>query len=218
MKALAIFAALAWSTAAASADPLEAIVRARLASAVPVGLGIAKVYIPASLATIDVAPSQVTIEVPGELKLGRPSVKVTVKGKRTIYVPVTVGKLIEVAVATHALAEGDVVAAADVSIEQRAVEVASPAPAASILGATVTHAVADGAPIQRDDVVLAPPLARGTVVSLEIRRGGVRVRGTATLEASARPGQPAVVRVGQTRTLVRGLLVAPATVVVGEAP
>jgi flagella basal body P-ring formation protein FlgA len=75
-----------------------------------------------------------------------------------------------------------------------------------------------GATIQRDDVVLAPPLARGTQVAIVMQRGGVRVRGTATLEAAARPGQEAVVRVGQTRTLVRGLLVAPSTVIVGEAP
>jgi len=82
----------------------------------------------------------------------------------------------------------------------------------------MTHALAEGTPIQRDDVVLAPPLARGTAVAIEMRRGSVRVRGTATLEAAARPGQTAIVRVGQTRTLVRGLLVAPSTVVVGESP
>lgn len=215
MKTLLFVCALA---ATASADPVDAIIRARLASVVPAGFGIAKVHIPAVLASLDVAPSSVTVEVPGELKLGRPSIKVTVKGKRTIYVPVTVGKMTVVAIVNHAVTEGDVLTAADVTIEERATDAKAPAPAASIIGATMSHSLGDGATIQRDDVVLAPPLARGTQVAIVMQRGGVRVRGTAILEASARPGQEAVVRVGQTRTLVRGLLVAPSTVIVGEAP
>jgi flagella basal body P-ring formation protein FlgA len=215
MKSLLILVALA---ATAAADPIDAIIRARLAPVVPAGFGIAKVHVPAVLASLDVAPSSVTVEVPGELKLGRPSIKVTVRGKRTIYVPVTVGKMTVVAIVNRAVTEGDVLTAADVTIEERATDVKAPAPAASVIGATMTHPLADGATIQRDDVVLAPPLARGTQVAIVMQRGGVRVRATATLEASARPGQEAVVRVGQTRTLVRGLLVAPSTVIVGEAP
>ena len=215
MKALLFICALA---GAASADPIDAIIRARLAPVVPVGFGIAKVHVPAVLSALDVAPASVTVEVPGELKLGRPSIKVTVKGKRTIYVPVTVGKMTEVAIVNHAVAEGDVLTTADVTVEQRAIDIKAPAPAASIIGATMTRALPDGTPIQRVDVVLAPPLARGTQVAIVMQRGSVRVRGTATLEAAARPGQEAVVRVGQTRTLVRGLLVAPSTVIVGEAP
>lgn len=215
MKTLIILAAL---TTTASADPVEGIIRARLASVIPAGFGIAKVHVPAVLASLDVAPASVTVEVPGELKLGRPSIKVTVKGKRTIFVPVTVGKLTEVAIVNHAVGQGDVLTAADVIIEERALDVTSPAPAAAIIGATMTRALADGTPIQRDDVLLAPPLARGTQVAIVMQRGSVRVRGTAILEAAARPGQEAVVRVGQTRTVVRGLLVAPSTVIVGEAP
>ncbi len=215
MKTLLFVCALA---ATASADPIDAIVRARLAPVVPEGFGIAKVHVPAVLAALDVAPSSVTVEVPGELKLGRPSIKVTVRGKRTIYVPVTVGKMSVVAIVNHAVTEGDVLTAADVTIEERATDVKAPAPAASIIGATMTHSLVDGATVQRDDVVLAAPLARGTQVAIVMQRGSVRVRGTATLEAAARPGQEAVVRVGQTRTLVRGLLVAPSTVIVGEAP
>lgn len=215
MKTLLFLCALA---ATASADPIDAIVRARLAPVVPAGFGIVGVHVPAVLASLDVPPSSVTVEVPGELKLGRPSIKVTVKGKRTIYVPVTVGKMTVVAIVNHAVTEGDVLTAADVTIEERATDVKAPAPAASIIGATMTHPLADGATVERDDVVLAPPLARGTQVAIVMQRGSVRVRGTATLEAAARPGQEAVVRVGQTRTLVRGLLVAPSTVIVGAAP
>jgi flagella basal body P-ring formation protein FlgA len=195
----------------AAADPLAKIVEARLAPVVPAGFGIAKVFAPA----IDVAPASVMVEVPGELKQGRPSVRVTVKGK-TSYVPVSIAKLVDVAVATHALEEGAVIAVEDFTIEARAAEPG--APAASLVGATVSHALAQGAPIARTDVILAPPLARGTQVTLEVRHGSVRVHGTATLEASARPGGNAIVRVAQTKTVIHGILVAPATVVVGDLP
>jgi flagella basal body P-ring formation protein FlgA len=140
---------------------------------------------------------------------------VTVRGKTT-YVPVQIGKLVDVAVASRELDAGDVLVASDFSIEARPVE--QGAPAAALVGATVTHPVHVGGAIARTDVALAPPLARGTQVALEIRRGAVRVRGTATLEANARPGGPAIVRVAQTRTVVHGVLVAPATVVVGDLP
>lgn len=220
MKALAlvVLGLVAAAARPVHAEPVAEIVRARLAPALPAGLGIAHVHLPASLAKLDVAASQVTIEVPGELKLGRPSIKVAIKGKRTVYVPVSVGRLEEVAITTRTVAEGAVLTAEDLAIEARAIEGMTPAPPASLVGATASRAIAQGAPIDRADVVLAPPLARGTEVALEIHRGSVRVRGTGNLEMSARPGGSAVVRVTQTRTVVRGILVAPATVIVGEMP
>ena len=209
MKALLVIAALC---GAASAEPLAEIdARAGLAPSVPAGFGIAHVF----AADIDVAPARVTVEVPGELVAGRPSVKVTVNGKTT-YVPVSIAKLVDEPIATRALAEGELVAAEDFEIQPRAGEPG--VPAASLVGATLAHAVRAGAPIARTDVILAPPLARGTQVALEIRRGAVRIRGTATLEAAARPGGPAVVRIAETKTVVHGILVAPATVIVGELP
>lgn len=215
MKAALAILVLAAGTA--SADPVEAVVRARLAPVLSEGLGIAQVHLPPSLASLDVSPAEVTVEVPGALERGRPSIKVTVKRRKTVYVPVTVAKLVAVAVATRPLAEGETVGASDVELAWRATDAAPGSPAAFV-GATVTHRVAAGDVVRPADVVLAPPLARGTQVTVEMRRGSVRVRGTATLESAARPGQSTVVRVGQTRTVVRGVLVAPSTVVVGEAP
>ena len=208
MRAIVLLAALCGP---AAAESLPAIIEARLAPIVPAGYGIAHVYAPPT----ELAPAQVTVEVPGELKAGRPSVRVTVKG-RTSYVPIAIARLVDVAVATRAIAEGATLVAADFAIVQRPTEPG--APAASLVGAGVAHAISAGSEIARTDVILAPPLARGTQVALEIRHGSVRVRGTATLEASARPGGPAIVRVAQTRTVVRGVLVAPATVVVGAQP
>lgn len=206
MKPLLFLAALC---APASAESVSEIIRARVAPVVPRGFGIAKVYGPDT----EIAPARVVVEVPGELKAGRPSVKVTVNGK-TSFVPVSIARLVDVAVAKHGIPEGAMLVAADFAIEQRPTEPG--APATSLVGATATRAIPMGALIVRTDVVLSPPLARGTQVSLEIHHGRVRIRGTATLEASARPGGPAIVRVAQTKTVIRGVLVAPSTVVVGE--
>src|SRR5262249_19479328 len=122
----------------------------------------------------------------------------------------------DVAIARRALAPGAVIAAGDFAIEQRAVDGTPPAPVNSVVGATVTRSLAAGAPIGKGDLALPPPLSRGSQVTVEIRRGSVRVRGAATLELAARPGESATARLAQTRTLVRGTLVAPATVVVGD--
>ena len=48
--------------------------------------------------------------------------------------------------------------------------------------------------------------------------GAVHIRGTGTLEMSARPGELATARLAATRTVVHGRLVAPATLLVGENP
>ena len=61
----------------------------------------------------------------------------------------------------------------------------------------------------------APRLRQGSEVTVDVRRGGVHVHGTGTLELAARPGEQATVRLSGSKTTVRGLLVAPATVEVG---
>jgi len=199
------------------ADPVEAIVRARLQPALPAGLDVARVYLPASLAAIDVDPAKVAVEAPRELRAGRPSVKLTVRG-RTSYVPVAIAALTDVAIAQRELAPGDVIAEGDVAIERRAVVDVAVAPPATLVGASVHAAISAGAPISARDVALAPPLPRGTQVSVDVRRGAVRIRGTGTLELSARPGELATARLAATRTVVHGRLVAPATLLVGDAP
>ncbi|TMQ11315.1 MAG: flagellar basal body P-ring formation protein FlgA [Deltaproteobacteria bacterium] len=200
------------------ADPLDAIVRARLAPSLPAGLEVARVYLPAGLASLDTAPEAVAIELPRELRAGRPSVKLTVRGHRSAWVPVAIAAAVDVAIAQRALAAGDVIAAGDVAIEHRAIADVAPAPAAALIGATVTTAIAAGAPIGARDVALPPPLARGTQVAIDLRRGAVHIRGTGTLELSARPGEPASARLAATKIVVHGTLVAPATLVVGDLP
>jgi flagella basal body P-ring formation protein FlgA len=198
----------------AAAQPLDQIVRERVAPALAGGLGVARVHIPAQLAKLDLDPAHVAVEVPRELRAGRPSIKVTVRGRPAQFVPISIAQLAEVAIAQHALAPGAVIGAGDIVVEQRAIDGAAPAPVNSVVGATVTRPLSAGAPIAGGDVALPPPLSRGAQVTVEIRRGSVRVRGAATLEAAARPGDPATARLSQMRTLVRGTLVAPSIVVV----
>ena len=69
------------------AEPIEAIVRAKLGPALPAGQGVAKLYLPAELRAIDTDPARVVVELPRELRAGRPSIKLTVRGHRTVWVP-----------------------------------------------------------------------------------------------------------------------------------
>ena len=234
MKSLLVLAALA---GAAHADSLDAIVRAQVEPALPDPLGVVKVFAPAG----DFDPAKVTVELPRELRAGRPSVKVTIGfaapsrslasstanpsprslaagaagGKRTLWVPVAIAAMAEVAITNRAIAKGQPITAADVTIERRAGASRMPA---NVVGSVATHDLAAGAELAARDLTLPPPLPRGTQVTVEIRRGSVRVRGTATLELAARPGDPATARLQQTKTLVHGTLVAPATVVAGDTP
>jgi flagella basal body P-ring formation protein FlgA len=200
------------------ADPLDAVVRARLAPSLPAGLDVARVYLPATLAGVDARPDAVAIELPRELRAGRASIKLTVRGHRTAWVPVAIAAAVDVAIAQRALAAGDVVGPGDIAFEHRAVADLVPAPAATLVGATVTTPVAAGAAIAARDVALPPPLSRGTQVAVDVRRGQVHIRGTATLETAARPGEIAAARLATTHVVVRGTLVAPATLVVGDWP
>lgn len=203
-------------TPLARSSPIEAIVRARLGPALPPGLDIARVHLPAQLARLDTAPARVVIELPRELRAGRSSIKLTVRGK-TVWVPVAIAQLTEVAIARRDLATGDVIGEADIAIEHRAVD-AAVAPPASLRGASVVRAITAGDPIAARDVALPPPLPRGTQVTVLVQRGAVAVRGTGTLELAARPGAPATARLAASKLVVHGRLVAPATVVVGGPP
>lgn len=201
-----------------SAEPIEAIVRAKLAPIMPAGLDVARIYLPAPLARLDVDPRKVVVELPRELRAGRPSVKLIVRGHAPTWVPVAIAATIDVAIAQRDLAPGDVIGEADVALDHRAVAEFTAAPSATVVGASVTSPIAAGAPIAARDVALPPPLTRGTQIEIEVHRGAVTIRGTGTLEAAARPGEPATARLAATKLVVHGTLVAPATLVVGVTP
>ena len=209
MKATLVVLALVAATTSARAEQLADVVRAKLV--VPAGIGVVTVHV----APQDVAPETVALEAPAEIRAGRTSVRVYVKGKST-WVPVTFGTIARVAIAAHPLAAGHVIEADDVTVAERAGDRgASPD---DLVGSTVVHAIAADTIVNSRDVALPAPLARGTTVEVEVRRGAIRVHGTGTLELAAHPGRPASVRLAGTRQVVHGTLLASHVVVVKDAP
>jgi flagella basal body P-ring formation protein FlgA len=196
-------------------EPIDDAIRSKLEAMLPNNLGVAQVFVPTSLAHADA--SRLVIEAPRELRAGRTSIKILIRGK-TSWVPVSLAPLADVAVTLRPVAAGDTLAAQDFAVEHRAVDEA-PAPIAVLVGSTASHDLAAGAPIASHDVSLPPPLPRGTLVAVEHRRGAVVVKGHGVLELAARPGQPASVRLQfLNKTVLHGVLVAPATVVIGDLP
>lgn len=202
---LPIVLALAAAAGAARGDALESVVRTRVAAALPDDLGVADVQVTRGLAGLDVEPATVAVELPRAVSVGRASVKLTIGRRPPVFVPVTVAKLVTVAIANRALAPGAVVEDGDVALERRPALAANRAPL-TLVGSTVRHAIAPGGMVTVNDVEQARPLPRGSQLTVELRRGNVRLRGTGTLEAAARPGEPATARMIQTRTVVRGRL------------
>lgn len=215
MKALIVIAAFSLWGAPASADPVADAIAEKLQPMLPANVGVAQVFVPASFA--GASPANVIVEPPSSpLRPGRPSVKVTIKHK-TLYVPVALSAMVDVAVVSHAVASGTVLTAGDITIEHRALA-GAPAPAAQVIGATVLKDLEAGTPLGARDLVLPAPTPRGTHVTVDIARGNLHIKGQGTLELAARIGEPATVRLSYNQTVVRGTLIAPAAVVVGDQP
>jgi flagella basal body P-ring formation protein FlgA len=212
MKALIVIALLGGT---AAADPIADAIAAKLQPMLPDNVGVAQVFVPASFA--GASPANVIVEAPTTpLRPGRPSVKVTIKHK-TLYVPVALAAMTDVAVVTHAVASGTVLTAGDISIEHRALT-GAPAPAAQVIGATLLKDVDAGTPLGAHDLALPAPTARGTHVTVDIVHGTLHIKGQGTLELAARVGEPATVRLAFNQTIVKGTLIAPGAVVVGDQP
>jgi len=212
MKALIVIALLSGT---AAADPVGDAIAEKLQPMLPDNVGVAQVFVPASFA--GASPANVIVEPPtSPLRPGRPSVKVTIKHK-TLYVPVALAAMTDVAVVTHAVAAGTMLTAADISIEHRALA-GAPAPAAQVIGATVTKDLEAGTPLGAHDLVLPAPTPRGTHVTVDIAHGTLHIKGQGTLELAARIGEPATVRLSFNQTVVRGTLIAPGAVSVGDQP
>ena len=75
-----------------------------------------------------------------------------------------------------------------------------------------------GTAIGAHDLALQPPLPRGSHVDVEIVRGAIHIKGSGVLELAARTGEPATVRLAFNQTVVRGTMVSPGVVLVGDAP
>ncbi len=216
MRAAAAMAVamVALGNGAAHADTLEHIIGERAAIGLPAELAITAVHVPRSLAKLDLDGTRVDVDFPSAPRIGRASVKVRIAGDRprTVFVPVTVAPLLEVAVATRSLVAGEVVSEGDVRWEHRAGAAAAAAP----IGQQVAAPISAGEVLDDARLTAPPPVARGTSVSVEARRGGVVIQTRGKLEGSARIGARVRVRL-LNGALIDGRLAAGGRVLV-EAP
>ena len=201
----------------AGASPLAEVARAQIEATLPAHLAVADVHLAASLASLDVDPSTVTVTWPRAPRAGTASVKLSWGGKQARLVPVTVAALAPVPVAVRDLAAGELIGDGDIVIEDRPV-VAGVEPATVAIGQAATTAITAGTIVTARAVTRPTPVPRGAAVSLEIRRGAVRITAVGTLERAARPGEEALVRLARDRPPLRGTLVGPALVVIGDLP
>ena len=211
--ALALLASL--GVTAAVAEPLATVARARIEATLPSDLAITELHLTARLAALEVEPSMVAIEWPRPPRAGTSSVRVRWAGQQSRFVPVTVAVKVAVAVATRDLVPGQMITAADIHLEERALASGlEPAPLA--IGLTTTTAIAAGTVVAAGAVIRPAPIARGTAVTVLVRRRGLRVTAHGTLERAARPGEPALVRLAADRPPVTGTLTAANLVVIGD--
>jgi flagella basal body P-ring formation protein FlgA len=134
---------------------------------------------------------------------------------RTYWVPVTITRLVDVVTLVHAVAANTVLTDVDVEVQHRAFA-GIPAPVAQVVGATVLEDLDAGTPLGAHDLVLQPPMPRGSHVEIQIIRGSIEIKGSGVLELAARVGEPCNVRLAFNQTVVHGTLVSPGVVVVGD--
>lgn len=199
---------------AADADPLATIIAERAAIGLPATLAIATVHLPPRLALLDVAPDTVDLDFPAAARPGRASVRVRLRGAhgRTVFVPITIAALADVAIATRDLAPGEIVTAADVRWEQRPVERLDPG--AVVIGALVSAPIAAGELLDDARLTTPPPIARGTEVVIVVARGAISITAHGHLEQATRIGATTRVRI-RGGGLVTGVLAGATRVVVG---
>lgn len=215
MKSAASFLMVVALCGSASADSLAQIIGDRAATGLPAELAVTAVHLPKSLAGLDVDSTTVDVDFPSAARPGRASVKVRLRvpRARTVFVPVTVGRVLDVAIALHDLVPGELITAADVRWERRA---ADPTTASAPVGQRVTAVISAGDVLDDARLTAPPPMARGTEVRVIVRRGVVAIQTRGKLEQAARLGAQARVRLG-TGAFVSGTLADGGRVLV-EAP
>jgi len=79
-------------------------------------------------------------------------------------------------------------------------------------GAQAARAITAGAPLTAGDLILPPPVPRGTEVRVVVLAGGARVTSRGTLERAAHVGERSIVRLDGIARIVEGELVDPSTI------
>jgi flagella basal body P-ring formation protein FlgA len=214
--ALAAALAIALAAAPAAASPAaEAEVRALVEATLPAGLALVDIDAPSDLSTADLE-----VRWKAAPRAGKTRILVLTgpeRQRRTRWVAIELAEKMAVPVARRAIAAGSVLAATDVSIEDRAAPGALALDASALVGLRVRRPIAAGVALTEADVELPPPLARGTEVSVVVRSGALAISSRGRLESAARVGDQVRVRVEATRRIVSGRLTGAGTVLVAGA-
>jgi flagella basal body P-ring formation protein FlgA len=153
----------------------------------------------------------------GAPRPGPGTVQVTA-GSEKSWARIVLARLAEVVVAKRALAAKEPIRPGDLVRESR-----PSMPGHDLTldpsyldGATVARPIAAGATLAAGDLILPPPVARGTAVQIVIAAGAARVTARGTLERPARVGERTSARLDGIPRLVEGELVDPATILISR--
>lgn len=187
-------------------SPVEAAIRATL----PAELSLVQASVPARFER-DGARGAVVVEWRTPPRAGASRVAVS-RGASKAWVSVVLAAAELRPVAARALEAGDVIGEDDVVLT-RSIGGRSPLGRDVVVGATARTALSAGAALDESTVALAPPLPRGTAVTVIAEVGALRVSRAGRLEAPARVGELARVRLADVPRLARARLSSPTTAV-----
>lgn len=213
----ALCALLPWCAGAQSFEPLERIEAAAIAAV--------SAQLPqsarASAGTLDprlrlAACAQAPVAEPPAVRGANASVTVRCTDPAwTVYVPVRISDQRPVLVLARAVARGETLTAALLSVQERDV---AQLPfgyfedAQAVDGHVLRRALAAGAVLTPNDAEPPRLVRRGEAVTVIGRSGGIEVRATGTAMADGGQGERVRVRNDSSRRIVEGTVTAPGTV------
>lgn len=201
---------LATSSAASLATTALDPASAAIAATLPAHLALVEARIPARIAEQAAAKdAQVVVEWRTPPRAGSSRVSITTRSARA-WVPVVLAAQLERPTAARALPAGHVIAEDDLVMEL-APGSRDPLAPALVVGATVRTALDAGDELTAEVLALAPPLPRGTTITVVAQLGALRVSRTGRLEVPARVGELARIRLDDTARLARARLDSPTT-------
>ncbi len=204
---------------AAKAPSVDALVEAEVERTLPKGLAVANISVPASLARHRGKHDVIALRWRQTPRKGRSIVQVLVHKRngraKKGWARVELVELGTVVVAAVDLEAGSLIEAGDLRVEERpqtepTILQVEPT---YLLGSRVVRARQAGEPVRKEDVSMPLPIARGTEVRVQVRRGGVVVATSGVLENKAMVGTHTRVRVSG--KLVSGKLTRPDLVELG---
>lgn len=214
-----LIAAPAHAVEPARASGIAAQVAEQVAAALPPGLALVDVALPAGAS---MRGGEVSISWSAPPRAGQLSVQVIVhrSGREVArtWAAVKLSPLRSVLVSRTTLRAGMAIGRGDLEISERPVTAGSGWQIAPdvLVGAPVLRDVPAGQIIGDRDIAAPAPLARGTQLRLVARRGLITVTATGTLEHPARLGESAVARLATDHRVVNGRLIDRTTLLVGE--